>query len=45
VFEAVAWAAYVVPVMYFFLRSVRRHSSTVRTVSPESSTITPEGAL
>ena len=45
VFEAVAWAAYVVPVMYFFLRSVRRHSSTVRTVSPESSTITTEGAL
>ena len=45
VFEAVAWADYVVPVMYFFLRSVRRHSSTVRTVSPESSTITPEGAL
>ena len=45
VFEAVAWVAYVVPVMFFFLRSVRRHSNTARAKRPETSTITPEGAL
>jgi len=45
VFEAVAWVAYVVPVMFFFLRSVRRHSNTARPASPVSSTISSEGAL
>jgi len=45
VFEAVAWVAYVVPVMFFFLRSVRRNSSKTRPTSPVSSAITSEGAL
>jgi len=45
VFEAVAWVAYVVPVMFFFLRSVRRNSSETRPTSPVSSAITSEGAL
>jgi len=42
VLEAVAWVAYVLPVMFVFLRSARRQA---RPVSPAPSAITPEGAL
>jgi high-affinity iron transporter len=42
VLEAVAWVAYVLPVMLVFLRSARRQA---RPVSPAPSAITPEGAL
>ena len=45
VLEATAWVAYVVPVMFFFLRSVRRHGRRAQPISPASSAITPEGAL
>ncbi|GAB2463572.1 high-affinity iron transporter [Conyzicola lurida] len=45
VFEAAAWVAYVVPVMFFFLRSARRHSTPARPSTPAPSAITPEGAL
>jgi high-affinity iron transporter len=45
VLEAVAWAAYVIPVMFLFLRSARRHRGPAPTAAPVSSTITPEGAL
>ena len=45
VLEAAAWVAYVVPVMFFFLRSVRRHGRSTAPASPASSAITPEGAL
>jgi len=42
VLEAVAWVAYVVPVMVLFLRSARRQA---RPAVPAPSAITPEGAL
>ena len=42
VLEAVVWVAYVLPVMFVFLRSARRQA---RPVSPAPSAITPEGAL
>jgi high-affinity iron transporter len=40
VLEAIAWVAYVVPVMYLFLRSVRRQGRTVSVAAPTTSTIT-----
>ncbi|WP_411698955.1 iron uptake transporter permease EfeU [Conyzicola sp.] len=45
VLEAVAWVAYVVPVMVLFLRSARRHGGSAPRPVLVSSTITPEGAL
>jgi high-affinity iron transporter len=45
VLEAVVWVAYVVPVMFFFVRSVRRQGTPTAPPAPVSSAITPEGAL
>jgi high-affinity iron transporter len=45
VLEAVAWLAYVIPVMTLFLLSVRRQNRASAAVFPAASAVTPEGAL
>ena len=44
VFEAAAWVLYVVPVMTFFVLSVRRHRSKKEPISPAATLTTPQGA-
>jgi len=41
--EAIAWVAYVVPVLAIFITTVRRHSRRSETIAPR--TAVPEGAL
>ena len=44
VFEAAAWVLYVVPVMTFFVLSVRRHRAKKEPISPAAALTTPQGA-
>ena len=44
VFEAAAWVLYVVPVMTFFVLSVRRHRAKKEPISPAATLTTPQGA-
>ena len=44
VLEAAAWVLYVVPVMTFFILSVRRHRAKKEPISPAATLTTPQGA-